>query len=61
MKNIFLTLLVIFALSCSNNTSINTQVIDTSEVDDGVSNLLLLIDVVMNEQTSDDEDEKHII
>ena len=33
MKNVFLTLLVIFALSCSNDTSINTQVIDTSEVE----------------------------
>ena len=33
MKNIFLTLLVISALSCSNDTSINTQVIDTSEVE----------------------------
>ncbi|MDG1100206.1 MAG: VCBS repeat-containing protein [Saprospiraceae bacterium] len=32
MKNIFYTLLVIFTLSCSNDTSINTQVINTSEV-----------------------------
>ncbi|MEJ6697780.1 MAG: CRTAC1 family protein, partial [Saprospiraceae bacterium] len=33
MKNVFLTLLVIFAISCSNDTSINTQVVDTSEIE----------------------------
>ena len=33
MKNIFIALVVIIAISCSNDTSVNTQVVDTSEIE----------------------------
>ena len=33
MKNFFIALVVIFAISCSNDTSINTQIVDTSNVE----------------------------
>ena len=33
MKNFFIALVVFFAISCSNDTSINTQIVDTSNVE----------------------------